>query len=201
MTVSPYRTTGAHAAEEDAERARRVEEMRNRVARGEPLFEGESAPGTEDGTMADKCAVPGCEKPAKTRGVCGAHYFHRRSPEVSQYMLPSRPGGRTHPSGPKPIRRKALPGEGMRAESPAPILAAGEAVEDGRIVVRISLELAEAIIDEAHKAVVQRAIDVTASGEDNKAQRFDALVETVINFADLCDQVNAGRTGLSQQVK
>ena len=53
------------------------------------------------------CAVPGCDRPAKTRGICGAHYImqlkpgHPQAAAIRAAMLPSKTTGRRREVGGK----------------------------------------------------------------------------------------------------
>ena len=68
------------------------------------------------------CRVPNCTKPARTRGLCHAHYFHFKRPGSREHAaavaaaLPSKRPGRA-PGGPKAAR--AIPGRG-RKTAPKP---------------------------------------------------------------------------------
>jgi len=64
---------------------------------------------SEPESTKGQCAVPGCARPAETRGVCNAHYFHRHDKGdigdlVRKSMRPSNRGrkaqARATPPGP-----------------------------------------------------------------------------------------------------
>jgi len=91
---------------------------------------------SEPESTKGQCAVPGCARPAETRGVCNAHYFHRHDKGdigdlVRKSMRPSNRGRKAQARATPPVQ------QGRQAKAPGPGAGDEAAVAAIRAVLRL----------------------------------------------------------------